>query len=370
VTREGATRTLMRAAAVELLVLAATAAPAQWQIESKDGNASLKLGFLAQPQAEWLDTVDASRTSQNFFLRRFRIIFSGKVAERWDFFFETDSPNLGRVNPDKAANPAGEKDASSIYVQDAFITYNHGPAFKLDVGLLLVPESRNHTQSAASLLPVDYGPYTFSEGGATGERAGRDYGVQARGYPLKQHLEYRVCVCAGRRGAEAANAPRFTGRVAYYPWAADAGFFYTGTFQGTKKVLSLGASLDVQKAYAAYAADVFYEQPLRAGSRGLTVQFNWERIDGGGFIPSLPKQDRYLFEAGFHLGKGRVSPFVQYAIRSFDDPANADQSSLHAGLAWWMKGHKRNLKLSAGRLRSERQPDRTQALAQLQIFYN
>ena len=35
-------------------------AAAQWQIDSKDGKASLKIGFLAQPQLEVLDTPDGT----------------------------------------------------------------------------------------------------------------------------------------------------------------------------------------------------------------------------------------------------------------------------------------------------------------------
>ncbi len=38
-----------------------------------------------------------------------------------------------------------------------------------------------------------------------------------------------------------------TARVAWYPWAAEAGYFYAGTFQGSKKLLSIGASADTQK---------------------------------------------------------------------------------------------------------------------------
>ena len=203
-----------------------------------------------------------------------------------------------------------------------------------------------------------------------GERVGRDYGVQLRGYPFGQHLEYRAGVFSGIRGTEASNPLRYAGRVAYYPWAAETGLFYGGTFQGSKKLLSLGASFDVQKSYKSWGGDLFYEQPIHGGAQGLTAQFDWVHRDGGDFLASLPKEDAYLVEAALHLGKGRFSPFVQYAIRDFSEPARGDQNSLQAGLAWWMKGHNRNLKASAGRLHTDGQPDRTQVLAQLQIFYN
>ena len=126
-------------------------------------------------------------------------------------------------------------------------------------------------------------------------------------------------VCAGR-GVEARNAPRFTGRVVYYPWAADTGYFYSGTFQGSKKLLGIGASVDVQKAYHSYGADVFYEQPLNGGRQGLTVQLDLVHFDGGALLISLPKQNTYLFEAGLHLARGRLTPFVQYAAATSPAP--------------------------------------------------
>jgi hypothetical protein len=80
-------------------ILAGTAwvprASAQWLLETKDQKANIKVGFLAQPQLEALDTPGKIGRSTNLFLRRFRILFGGKISDKWLFFFETDSPNLG-----------------------------------------------------------------------------------------------------------------------------------------------------------------------------------------------------------------------------------------------------------------------------------
>jgi hypothetical protein len=171
------------AAAVLLMSAAATPASAQWQVESKDGKSSLKFGFLIQPQLELLETADHDATSANLFIRRLRLIVGGTLNEHWSFFFETDSPNLGKARPDPGASAPGAKDQGDIYVQDAYVTYSRGMAFKVDAGMIMLPHSRNGTQSAATLLAVDYGPYTFLDSGPGGERVGRDYGVQLRGYP-------------------------------------------------------------------------------------------------------------------------------------------------------------------------------------------
>ena len=70
-------------AAVVLLALAAAVRPAsaQWQVESKDGAASIKIGFLIQPQLETLETADQHSTSTNLFIRRLRILMGGAIGE-------------------------------------------------------------------------------------------------------------------------------------------------------------------------------------------------------------------------------------------------------------------------------------------------
>ena len=360
------TRRFVPACALAALLIAAwpAASSAQWVIESKDQKTNLKIGFLLQPQFESLETADGTATSKNIFLRRFQILFGGKIADKWTYFFQTDSPNVG-----KGTGTAGVKDAGYVYMQDAFATYNHSDAFKVDVGLMRLSQSRNHLQSASSLLPVDFGPYTYVESAPTAERLGRDYGAEVRGYPFKQHLEYRLGVFSGVRGTDSANELRVAGRGVWYPFAAEAGYFYAGTFQGSKRQLGIGGSFDKQHSYGMYGVDAFYEQPINKGRFGFTAQFNWNRVDGGTFLTALPKQDNMLVEAAFHFGTGRFSPFVQYATRNFDTSTTADQNQLQAGLAWWMAGHNRNLKFSVGRQHTEGQPDRTQALLQFQIFY-
>jgi hypothetical protein len=353
------------------LALSAVARPAsaQWQIESKDGKSSLKFGFLIQPQLELLETADQEATSTNLFIRRLRLIVGGTISEHWSFFFETDSPNLGKASPNAGVTVPGAKDQSDIYVQDAYVTYSRGLAFKVDAGMIMLPHSRNGTQSAATLLAVDYGPYTFTDSSPGGERVGRDYGVQLRGYPAGQKLEYRLAVAQGVRGTEARNPLRVTGRAVYYPFGAETGFFYAGTFQGTKRQAGFGGGFDVQEDASIYSADAFFETPIFDGRQGLTLQFNWMRNDGGSFLPALPKQDAFLVEAGYHVWNHRLTPFVQYQARDFASAAMPDQDTFQAGVAWWLAGHLRNLKFSVGRLHADAQPDRTQVLVQFQLFY-
>jgi hypothetical protein len=361
-------RFVCRALLAAALVACPRAAHAQWQIQSKDGAATLKIGFLIQPQLETLETVDQEGTSTNLFVRRFRVLLGGSISPRWSFFFETDSPNLGKASPNPGG-AVGVKDQGDIFVQDAYVTYSQNEAFKIDAGMIMLPHSRHGTQSAATLLAIDYGPYTFLDSGPCGERVGRDYGVQLRGYPAKQHLEYRLALSQGLRGTEARNPLRVTGRVVWYPYGAETGFFYGGTFQGTKKQAGIGGGFDVQADERIYSADAFYETPVARGTQGLTVQLNWMRYDGGTLIAALPKQDAVLLEAGYHILNHRLTPFVQYQSRRVASDRMPDQDQLLAGAAYWLAGHQRSLKASVGRQRVEGQPDRTMAVVQLQIFW-
>ncbi|MEI6668192.1 MAG: hypothetical protein WCP29_08545 [Acidobacteriota bacterium] len=355
---------IIAAVAVVAATLAwALPASAQWVIESKDQKTNIKIGFLSQGQFESITTPDGTATATNLFLRRFRILFGGKVSDKWTYFFETDNPNLG-----KGTGTPGTKDTGTMYIQDAFVTYNHSDEFKIDAGMLLLAQSRNHEQSAGTLLPVDYGAYTFLESTPMAERVGRDYGIEIRGYPAKQHFEYRLGVFQGIRGIDSRNSMRIVGRGVWYPFAAESGYFYGGTFQGQKRQVGIGASFDKQRDYGMYGVDFFVEQPINKGEQGVTFQVDWNRINGGNFIV-LPLQYQFLVEGGVHFNKGKASVFGQYAKHTYDNPATAQQYAFQVGAAYWLAGHNRNIKVSIGRQHTDRAPDRTQLLAQLQIFY-
>jgi hypothetical protein len=322
-------------------------------------------------------------TASNLFLRRFRIMFAGKMG-KWGFFFETDNPNLGKAD---LAN-RGIKNTGFVYIQDAFVTYNHKDAFKVDAGMLLIGATHNQIQGATSLLPVDYGPYSFANAAATESRVGRDYGVQLRGYPAKQKLEYRLGVFQGVRGERASNGLRVTGRAVFYPFSAETGYFYGGTNQGTKQVLAIGAGFDIQSGkpaatatnpapasatYKGYGADIYFDQPIGGGKTGVTLQGDYLHFDGDTFLPSLAKQNDLLLEAGVHLGSHKFAPFVQFAMQNYDAAARADNRVIRGGIAWWIKGHSRNLKISAGQIHAAAvgttaAVDKTELLAQLQVL--
>jgi hypothetical protein len=239
--------------------------------------------------------------------------------------------------------------------------------------MFLIAQSHNSGQSAATLLPIDYGPYTFVTSDATNSRIGRDYGVQARGYLFNNHLEYRAAILQGSRATISTNHPgtendfRYTGRVAWYPFEAETGFFYTGTTLGTKKILSIGAGFDHQTKYNERSVDIFYDQPVHNGD-GITLQGVYSYLDGGTTLPQLQRQAVWLAEAGYYNKQTKMGPFVQLSNRLYDDPKTSDAEKYLAGAAYWPSGHRFNVKLGVGRTLGSASTESWQVVLQGQAF--
>jgi len=354
---------------IALLFMIALAPPAiaQWQITSPDGNSSVKFGYLFQGRAEWehFGSDASDTTSQNLYLRRLRLLVGGKINDHLTFFAETDAPNLGKG----AASTAGTKDYPDMFLQDAMATWTAQDALLLDVGLLLTPGAYNHIQSAATLLALDYSPYTFVEGTPLNEKIGRDVGVQARGVLFQKHIEYRAALLQGLRGSYAQNSFRMAGHLAFTPFEAANTLFYNGTSVGKKKALSVGVGGDAQRDYRNIFADLFVDYPFN-GAQAVTLQGELSQYDGGDFLgAALYKQKIYMVEAGLTFIPQKLTPFVQVAGKAFDDEAQGkDERSLQIGLAYWLDGHKSNVKAGYTRLKKDGSDDRTMYTLQCQAF--
>lgn len=344
------------------LFLIASSAFAQVQIKVND-QVNFKFGVLLQTQGDELEDSVAGGYAQNLFIRRARILFAGQVAPNVTFFAETDSPNMGKVN-------AGAKSmGQSIFLQDAYVDYKFSDAAMIDAGLLLVSASRNGLQSAASLLPIDYGAYTFSHSAPTQSTVGRDTGAQLRGYLGKGHFEYRAGVFQGARDPKSHNALRTTVRVQYdFLDPQGQGFFYSGTNLGKKKIFAIGGGADLQRSYHTYAADLFYDRPVN-GKNAITVQANVIRFDGGTFLTTLPKQNDKLLEVGYYIDHLKMSPVIQYVKRDRAGTDISDESRTFVGANFWRAGHNANIKAGYTRIAPRVGAKSNEYTIQLQFFY-
>ncbi len=247
------------------------------------------------------------------------------MARRVSFFVETDAPNLGRTMATKNVTP-------SVIVQDAFASFTAADAFTIDAGLMFVPFSRNSIQSAASLLPIDYSAYTFTQSAATQSATGRDSGFQARGYLAGQRLEYRIGAFQGARDPLSHNGFRYAGRVQPNLLEPEVGFFYTGAYLAKKRVLAIGAAFDNQEDYRAYDGDVFVDLPIEIGA--VTSQFDYNRFDGRTFLPAIPRQNTYLAKGGVFVSSITLTPFVQWTNRDLTGGSTGDEDRTSVGAAY------------------------------------
>ncbi len=341
-------------------VLGAPRAGAQAIVKVND-DVNFKFGILLQGQGDWLQDAATDGYAQNLFLRRARFLVGGNVAKNVSFFFETDSPNLGKVN-------AGAKTISSGFiVQDAMLSWKIADELTIDGGLILTGIAHNSLQSAASLIPIDYGGYSFLFTGPEQNVVGRDTGFQLRGYPFAKHLEYRVGIFQGNRDSASRQALRMTARLQYNFLDADIAPFYTGTSLGTKKIFAIGVGCDTQKDYKSYAADVYFDHPVGAGA--LSTQFDYIHYDGGTFLKNLPKQDTYYAELGYYIKDVKVFPFGYYGYKDVSGTDAGDEGRWAVGVGYMPFGHNLNIKAGYGRIEPKNAKSVNQITVQMQVFY-
>jgi len=360
----GRQRVLQASLSCVLVWLSAGMGRAHAQIVIKAGeDVNFRAGVLGQVQAEWLeDPADVDDTTQNLFVRRIRLLFGGQVAKNVTFFAETDAPNLGK------RLPGGKNISPGLVLQDAFGTFQVRDEFHLDGGLMFVPFSRNSIQTAALLLPIDYGPHTFAQSAATESTIGRDAGIQARGYVAKRRIEYRVGVFQGSRDQPSHRSFRYVGRAQYeFLETEGTGFFYTGTYLGTKKVFAVAAAFDTQSDYEAYDVDTFFDHPLGPGA--VTAQLAYNRFDGKSTFATLPRQDVVLIEAGYLVRALKLTPVLQFTNRAVADTDSGDERRWSIGVNYWWARHNANIKAAYSRIDPRGLPELKGFTVQLQFFY-
>ena len=337
-------------------------APAQLVIRNED--AAVKFGVLGQVWGDWNQQATGSQNyQQNFYLRRIRLMVGGEIGKNISFFFETDDPRLG-ANP-KSLN-------SGFLVQDALLEWKADPRFSVVGGLMLVPFSRNTLQSPASYYSLDIGTVTAVNNIATQSSGLRDVGFEAKGFFLKDKLLYRVGTYSGHREADGHNSLRTAGYLQYDFFDAEKGYTLVGTALGKQKILAVDAGFDTQGSYRALSANVAADIPVRQGDE-IGGQVQYFHYDGRQKFPTIAKQNDYLVEAAYYLGRVKVQPFVRYESQYFVEAADQarDIGRYGTGANYYIRGQ--NLKWTFQYLRAiPRGPALkpcNEFSLQLQLFY-
>ncbi|HYP88764.1 MAG TPA: hypothetical protein VEQ59_11435, partial [Polyangiaceae bacterium] len=212
-------------------------------------------------------------------------------------------------------------------------------------------------QGGGSLYSWDFFLNTYRFGnsfGSVNNPYGRDVGAQLRGIVGDGLLEYRAGVFQGKRnvptaGAASRNGFRYAARVQLNFLDPETNYFYGGTYLGTKKVFSVGASVDFQhgdESYRAFGGDAILDLPVGPG--GLTAQVDIVHRNGGTRV-AIPKQTAFMAEAGYRFDAIKLSPIGRFE-RRWGDAAAGRETDVGGGLAFWPYGHNSNLKAFYTRL--------------------
>src|SRR5713226_202698 len=369
-------------AAVLALLLLPAPASAQVVVKVND-TVNFRLGFQLQGWADYNQDSISQGYSQNFFIRRVRLIVAGNLAKNVSFFFQTDNPRLG--NAPKALD-------SGFLVQDAFGEWKPmgNDLFAMEVGKMLVPFTRNSLQSTSSHLALDGGTWTFLQdaGAGNGEQgdAGRDVGFQIKSYLASDHLEIRAGVFDGFRapanagGASSRNPPRFVGLIVYNFFDTEKGYVPVGTNLGKKRILAIGGGYDTQggftspatattpagKGWEGYGGDFMIDWPFgpgdaKTGRDAITAHIDYIHYDGGCransagvvgtncLLPTLPRQEEIFTDVGYFCHTLNIQPFIRFEALEFKDATRQTKNIRRymGGLNYYITPAAQNMKITA-----------------------
>jgi Phosphate-selective porin O and P len=318
------------------VLLALIAAPAAAQIVIKSEDATFKFGFQGQLWADWTQDSTAANQGyqQNLYLRRARLLLSGDIGHDISFFVETDSPNLGKTP---------KAPSSGFMLQDAFLEWKPTKVLQIDGGLFLVPLSRNALQSTLSYYTIDISPLTTVNNSATQSAGLRDLGFQARGFFLRDRLQYRLGAFQGERDSNARNSLRTAAYLQYDFFDTETGYVFAGTALGKKKILAIDAGGDKQGGYRGLSANAALDLPVNGGDE-IGGQFQFFHYDGRRKFISIADQNDWFVETAYYIHRARLQPFAKFESQNFLESANAsnDIHRVGAGVNLYVRGQ--NLK--------------------------
>src|SRR5204862_7657864 len=98
-------------------------AQAPLKLESPNGT-SVRLGLLLQPQFQSVSSATLNGYANDIYIRRTRILLGGTLLGVFEYFVDTDFPNLFLTEPAMAGTPdPGTKATPGMNIQDAFGTW-------------------------------------------------------------------------------------------------------------------------------------------------------------------------------------------------------------------------------------------------------
>src|SRR5262249_10589546 len=199
------------------------------------------IGALIQAQyrIEQDGAADGKSPSNDFLLRRARLVLSGQYDEHIGFFVDTE------VTYGTGATGFN----NSLLLLDAVASYRVGKEFLLDAGLMLLPYSHDQLTGGGRYGTVNNFPSYFAP---NSQRGTRDVGISIRGLLFDDRLYYRLGIfngvqtSTGAAGLNPGDAPRFAGMLRFNFAGKEEGYTFCHVCFASAPILSLRASSDYQ----------------------------------------------------------------------------------------------------------------------------
>jgi hypothetical protein len=351
-----------------------TAAPAQAAIpliDSEKGKLDMEFRFMAWamdagpdlPSAPLVNSQPPPAQEENiedFFVRRMRLIFRGSVSKTLDVYFQFGFDNSGSKIL---------RDDAGVRIKDAYLNYRKWEGLQVVFGQFKVPFLRQNLQSGFNQLLVDRTLVTSLRPAVEGSR---DTGGMAWGN--KGGFQYRTAVFDGsdQEDTNTSSSLRGTVRASYNWFTPETGLSATGTTFGEKKILQVAGQVDAQngridardeaaftteqRAYHAWGAEVFYDQPF-ADRWAVTTEAAWvqRRDDYSTDGLATRRLEGTYGQAGlllpWNVGPGRMQLAGRWdQIESFRGLEQTRSATRAFGLTWFTKGHDRKIQLDHGQI--------------------
>jgi len=322
-----------------------------------------KAGLRLQTWYQFMEDGENNGTEDlhDFMVRRFYFYLKGEVIPKIGFFAHIAGDRLGQDGLDKPGVGLG----TSIAVRDAWVYFDLSDSFKIQMGRMYVPFTRNYgTTSTFALLPLEL---PFNQGGVRGgifyaSKVGRDDGILVWGNPFDGKFQYRLGVSEGvENGDNPEDRLRFAGRFSLNLLEPETSWFNKGTYLGKKKVLALGAGFDYQEDLTlsgnpdqnnfGWTVDLFLDHPVGGGAITAETAFikvhNVTQTLRYSWLTSGDDAQIYYFQGGYLLpcktGPGTFQPYFRYERLVVED--KPDTAFPCFGLNYFIEGHNAKLTL-------------------------
>jgi hypothetical protein len=347
-------------AAIGALVLGAGAATAQAGPTIQFGEqGSLTLNYELQIWSQYRDFRSEANAGESYdtFLRRNRITAMGQYNDYVGFYAQIEAGNDSKYGDDD----------KSTYYRDAYVTFDWSDSTRFIFGRFKNTFSRENLEACLEPLTLDRGLISYTPFGGT-----RDTGVAMWGNLADAKFQYRFMVSDGREGDEVpADSPRFTGRIHYSLFDPEYSYGYRGTYLGTQRVLTIGAAYDYQadavyanaignadaRDYSAYTMDIFYEEPMEAGTLTLSGAYLDYSVDGAltdfplladPTVPERAEMSGYYVKGGWLFGEkigiGRLQVFARHEASDYDRNDDLRDNQVNAiGANYYLDGQQLKL---------------------------